>query len=728
MTNPEAIAAGTPIPDPLPDTPVLLNRSINPEADPETCSVYAQDRWNLTPGTFESHVEAFGLNFTAVPAQYRAAVKRYFWCLINIDAPRRQRGGTVRRLALRSIQLAFRAFGAFVRWLHTNGIHGFGAVRREDLERYLSEVLAADVSVNTKRDLLGEVVRFWGYRLLLPEDIRLPACPPWDGADLRDLLGDPATPGVNRTPRINTDTIDLLLMWALRFVNDFSQDITAAFHDHLALWRYGAEVRDTNLRKQFPRQRLTTAAAQDYLDRLRRSGGTLPGRRTEDGELEIDYPHLVRVLQASAQAFYQGVIAPNLSSGTREIFEKSGIAVSDHVPVGAPVTGIIDDVPWRHNQIGYSEARHMAVLLRTACFIVIAYLSGMRPGEVLNLQRGCVSRDPASGIWMIEGRKFKGAVDSKREKIPQGEIRADPWVVVEETARAVEVLENLHDQPLLFPNQLNPSATYGDPGVRPGSGRTSTRMGDDIKAFVEWVNAYARESGRDGDVIPPDPEGAISPSRFRRTLAWHIVRKPRGLIAGAIQYGHVHVQMTLGYSGSYQSGFPDEKAFEDWLYRLELLSDDYDNLRSGEHVSGPAASVYRSRVEAAHHKFGGRVLKNTHQAKDLLANPLLQIFPARAMTCVFDPDKALCQIRTSEGDKTATPDQTDCRPNCRNKAYTDRDIAALRHEVAELQTAQRTSLAPSPRHQRLNATLERLQEIIDTHEGDEPEPPSRRQP
>ena len=109
MTNPEAIAAGTPIPDPLPDTPVLLNRSINPEADPETCSVYAQDRWNLTPGTFESHVEAFGLNFTAVPAQYRAAVKRYFWCLINIDAPRRQRGGTVRRLALRSIQLAFRA-------------------------------------------------------------------------------------------------------------------------------------------------------------------------------------------------------------------------------------------------------------------------------------------------------------------------------------------------------------------------------------------------------------------------------------------------------------------------------------------------------------------------------------------------------------------------------------------------------------------------------------------
>ena len=154
---------------------------------------------------------------------------------------------------------------------------------------------------------------------------------------------------------------------------------------------------------------------------------------------------------------------------------------------------------------------------------------------------------------------------------------------------------------------------------------------------------------------PARPRGRDQP--FAVSPDTRLAHRPQtaGFDCRAIQYGHVHVQMTLGYSGSYQSGFPDEKAFEDWLYRLELLSDDYDNLRSGEHVSGPAASVYCSRVEAAHHKFGGRVLKNTHQAKDLLANPLLQIFPARAMTCVFDPDKALCQIRTSEGDKTATP-------------------------------------------------------------------------
>ena len=714
MTNPEAKPVAPPIQHPLPDTPVLLHRTLNPAADPATFSVYSQDRWNLSPGLFEAHAKTVSLNFTLVPPQFRAASKRYFWCLINTDAPRRLRGGTVRRLALSSILFEFRSFGLFVRWLHANGFQGFGEVRREDLDRYLGDILASDVSSDWKRVSLGAVVRFWGCRMMLPEDVRMLAAPPWGGEDLRDLQGAPANSGVNRTPRINTDTIDVLLMWALRFVNDFSHDITTAYHGYLTLWRYSSGVGDATVRKQFPRQRLTIAVAQDYLDRLRGSGGTLPGRRVEDGELKIDYNHLIRILQVHPTSLvrYRSVLS--------EMIEQSGIAVSDHVPVGAPIAGVIDGVAWRHRQIGYLEARPVAELLRTACFIVIAYLSGMRSGEVLNLERGCVSRDPTSEIWMIKGRKFKGAVDGNREKIPEGEIRADPWVVVEETARAVDVLEHLHDQPLLFPSQLNPSATYGAPGIRPGHGRTNSQMGVDITAFMDWVNNYARENGRTGDVIPPDPEGLISPSRFRRTLAWHIVRKPRGLIAGAIQYGHIHVQMTLGYSGSYQSGFPDEKAFEDWLYRLELLSDDYDKLQSGEHVSGPAAPVYRSRVESAHLKFVGRVLKNTQQAKDMLANPLLQVFPGRAMTCVFDPDKALCQIRTSEGDTTATPDQTDCRPNCRNKAYTDRDIAALSHEVAELNTAQRASLAPSPRHQRLNATIERLQGIIDTHMGDEP--------
>ncbi|MDT9694824.1 hypothetical protein [Streptomyces sp. P17] len=53
----------------------------------------------------------------------------------------------------------------------------------------------------------------------------------------------------------------------------------------------------------------------------------------------------------------------------------------------------------------------------------------------------------------------------------------------------------------------------------------------------------------------------------------------RDATAAAIQYGHLRVQMTLGYAGNYASGFPDDLAFEDWLARLDTLADAHQRLR-----------------------------------------------------------------------------------------------------------------------------------------------------
>src|SRR5439155_9868207 len=110
------------------------------------------------------------------------------------------------------------------------------------------------------------------------------------------------------------------------------------------------------------------------------------------------------------------------------------------------------------------------------------------------------------------------------------------------------------------------------------------------------------------DTIPPDTNGKLHPARLRRTLAWFIARKPRGMVAAAIQYGHISVAMTLGYSGSYASGFPDDLAFEQWLAKLETMAEDHERLQQGEDVSGPAAIAYRQRVNAAT-RFAGRVLR-----------------------------------------------------------------------------------------------------------------------
>lgn len=711
MTHPAADTEPDILDAPTPETAVLHNRKLNPAADPATLSSFADDRWNLAPGVFESHYPAARLNFTAVPANFREAVKYYVWQLINHESPRRMRKGTVGRLALSSIDMSFRRFVAFVVWLDSRGTERFADVTTEHLDIYLADVVASDRSNDLKAALLSEVVRFWAYRTRLPELMRLPIPPSWDGMKAEDLVGQGQVRGINRTPRIHADTIDLLLMWSLRFVDTFADDIIKSFHEHVELWRCGTSIRNQEIRAQAQRRKLVRQDVVDYLDDLRRTGGTLPGRRTPDGTLEISWAHLTRRFQAPGNTFAR-------HKPIRALIVESGLPVSDEIPLSTPITGAIDGQPWMATPIAYHDARQMAERLRTACFVVVTYLTGMRPGEVLNLKRGCASHDPETGLWMINGRKFKGARGEDGEKVPEGEVREDPWVTVEQSVRAVEVLERLHEHSLLFPTQLHPHASYGGlSGLRAGVGRKSGFMSIDIANLIEWINDYAASAGRANEQIPADPEGQIAPSRFRRTLAWHIVRKPRGLIAGAIQYGHLQVQMTLGYSGTYDSGFPDEQSFEEWLFRLDELAEDYELLRTGEQVSGPSASAYRQRVDAAHQKFAGRVLKNAQQARDMLANPLLQIFPGKGITCVFDQSKALCQTRSAEADPRVTPDQDDCRPSCRNIAYTDRDISQLRLAVAGISEIINESLAPSPRHQRASTELARLQQIIDDHDS-----------
>lgn len=382
----------------------------------------------------------------------------------------------------------------------------------------------------------------------------------------------------------------------------------------------------------------------------------------------------------------------------------------------------MDGQAWQQHPITFAEAEHLIRHLFTACFIVIAYLSGARPGEVLALRRGCVHHD-AAGVWLMQGRKWKGATDEEGDKKPQGEERTDPWVVVKPVADAVAVLERLHDRDLLFPTTLFDTRIANALAQgRLGKARTTQVLAHHIDLFTAWIDGYCAITGRN-EQVPADPTGRkLYPVRFRRTLAWHIVRRPRGLVAAAIQYGHLHVGVTLGYSGTYASGFPDEHAFETWLLRLEQLADAEQRLRAGEHVSGPAAPTYTQRVQQASRQFAGRVLSSTRQARDLLDNPTLQIHEGKGMTCVFDPAKAKCRLGSGENIRR-TPDLTDCQPGCQNIARTDRDIAVLRNQVAELEDLVNDPLSPHPRRERERHELTRLNAIVEAHDRTRPDAP-----
>ncbi len=695
---------------PGPDTPVLATRPLRPGTTTADVSRFGEDRWNLTPAFFQEHTSRVCLDFHDAPASFHRPIKLLSWLMLN----HQDTDGTgflpgIPRPAPRTVVPYCRFLKRFAHWLENRGITRFGQVTAGDLDDYAADIKEATLSHELREDLLAAVVRTWALRDLLPdENDRLPHAPPWNGERIADILGQRRACEENRTPRIHPATMTALLKWSLWFVEDFADDIIAAFDEYKTLSRRSrnARLHGTSLPGQRRRPQGTVILlVASLLDDYRARGLPLPGRRNAGGETTVN-------------TYFLGLqLGVQITRHAAARIADSGLPVADYTYLTTPVHGLLDGQPWLTTRITYEQAPVLARHLSSACLVIIGYLSGQRPAETLNLERNCIEHDPATGLILLRGRHWKGVRHPDGAQRAEGEQRADPWVVTAPVATAVAVLQRLHDARLLFPNTLlvNGRSESGHLRERVGRARGDSLSNKDITELIDWINAYCAARHRP-DAIPTDPTNPnIALSRLRRTLAWFIARRPRGLVAAAIQYGHVRINMTLGYSGSYASGFPDDLAFEEWLARIEDLAEAHERLQDGEHISGPAADTYRHRV-AASAKFAGRVLRTTREAHTLLTNPDLQIFPGKGMTCVLDPARAACRLGTDERSNRRTPDIDDCKPSCVNIARTDRDIEFLRAHINDLQDAVDDPLAPPMRHARDQHELTRLQRIIANHQ------------
>jgi hypothetical protein len=153
----------------------------------------------------------------------------------------------------------------------------------------------------------------------------------------------------------------------------------------------------------------------------------------------------------------------------------------------------------------------------------------------------------------MSGHQLK-ADEPRRDRSPA----TIPWVVTDETAHAVSILEQITVSDLLFPAfNLCSKQRFLFGATRT---RTPGSINADITSFIEWFNREIAPAVSH-PLIGADPHGNIQVPRLRRTLAWHIVRRPGGTIAGATQYGHLHTQMIQGYAGGADSGFLDDITF-----------------------------------------------------------------------------------------------------------------------------------------------------------------------
>jgi hypothetical protein len=144
----------------------------------------------------------------------------------------------------------------------------------------------------------------------------------WPGEDTRALIGRKRRDTENRTPRIPPATIERLLLWSLRFVEDFSVDILAIRDEYAALIPRSFTARHRHGGHEDPRTpEMFQADLHTLLQRNAANGTALPGKAGPDGTPVLDRQHLARLLNCPSHWLIRKDSAAALSA--------SGLPIAD---------------------------------------------------------------------------------------------------------------------------------------------------------------------------------------------------------------------------------------------------------------------------------------------------------------------------------------------------------------------------------------------------------------
>ena len=176
------------------------------------------------------------------------------------------------------------------------------------------------------------------------------------------------------------------------------------------------------------------------LDEHARTGTPLPGE-------------MIKGRTCAAVSYLAGTTgASNTQAGNA--LRRARLPAGSTAPLGTPVTGQLRGKPWT-GPISYHQAPALALRLSAACLIVVAYLSGLRPAEILHLQPGCCPAPDGNGTgpvrYRLHGVKFKAARNDDGTPAPDGETRQ--WTVIPPVHTAIGILEQLTATSQLFPLQ-----------------------------------------------------------------------------------------------------------------------------------------------------------------------------------------------------------------------------------------------------------------------------------
>jgi integrase len=720
-------AAGPDLIDPAPDTFVLPFARLRRGVDRAQLPRFGDLVWRLSLMKRKESDRLLVIDWSRCPAPLRPGLMRAAFAELHAPTPAallQQRTARAQNLPS-SLRIYFQHWVSFARWLAPRGITTLSQVTTEDLEAYAEHRRAAGRRWRTDEKALRVISRLWAYAPFLPESDRL-IMPPWEdpAAVMTDFLGtnDDAPSGENAIPIVHPAVMSPLLVWALRVVFDLAPDILAAVHEH------------RRLLASIP-TRATPGGVQIVRDHLRDliSGGQPLPAGTGPATTATAARH-ASALPPLASTF----LAATLGVTTRQVAHARSTVRGELRPehfgpsavLDAPISGRIGERPWT-DAISFDEADTLVLHLSTATLITCAYLSGMRPEEVLAMRRGCCTREekPDGTVrYKVTGWHFKGVLDEDGNAIPEGELRPDPWIVLEPVAQAIAVAETLEDGDLLFTRTLFRGARST---IEARTQLNSEAAVERIRALTAWANQLATAHGRSHELIPADPHGTVTLRRFRRTIAWFIYRQPGGRIALAVQYGHAATAMSESYAGRSKADMLDVLDLEKGLALAETLTEASTRIAAGEKVTGPAADRYLAAAAEFSNRYAGSYL-GKRELRALVANPRLQVYedPRAFLTCNHNAFTALCNPgrRRPGSASQSTPDHSRCNPACVNISRTDSQIAALRREITRIDAHAEAGLDPYPIAAREQQRKAHLTEIIGRHEAHRPVGPNTEEP